>query len=695
MKCRTPGCGSIYHFEKDCPKRQSTLETEELGEEEEEPAAEDTKLTSILETTPFSAPPPLGQRAFGAGSLPSSGVVRASPTFETQYLNEKSVMSAAMGTQPVARGGTLDTACRRGVMGREWLRRWEKERAAFIRQHREFIRKHPRLREWSEQKTIWRTSQSLFKFGDGRVVKAIGAVWLSVLLHDGPAWIEWDVVLGCLCALFSRPTMTKILFVLELPEDTVLQLAHKRGPVAYRVRCRESPEKHLELPLLPQKLTEETLAGWTPRHTPALTGGLVLETKPLGSETRVLDADDRMDGYEEALPLGEVSVRLGLDEGLPLGNEKRDFFDSLHPQQPTGPDGLVWAVPEVQAELQDAALRGTEVSRTSSPVLELDQYRVSEPKGLAMAQHLLALFAPPESRGPPLIPSSHTPEKTIFGLGEHIKDLRRSSRSQDVLGVAEALGNSFLDVMKLALSAGFKRWFPSVVESVHRSELSKTVGSLQEAKTTLRVWKSGGREADFFLNKEFGRFLFFDTETKQVVKGPRSNPPQLRFLLEDSQPNPALAASTIKKDTPLEEAILKLGLPDARAELRDEFLYWETFADEAGTVPRLINRAGENIRALPPLQRRVLTAASLDGGPAAGALRLYLRHQQIDLLGGCPPSGGWSEAFRPENQGTAQGLRRRKNALRTARLHVGLCLQQQGQGLGWWLGAPRGSRLWK
>ncbi len=82
---------------------------------------------------------------------------------------------------------------------------------------------------------------------------------MSALLTDGPAWLEYDVVLGYLPALSSRPAMTRMLWVIELPEDPVLQLAWKRGPVEHRIKCRESIDKHLEVPLLPVELTEKAL----------------------------------------------------------------------------------------------------------------------------------------------------------------------------------------------------------------------------------------------------------------------------------------------------------------------------------------------------------------------------------------------------------------------------------------------------
>ena len=199
-------------------------------------------------------------------------MVGASPVFETKWVNERRC-SVLINEErkPRAKGATLDTACRRGVLGREWLRNWERERASFVRRNKEIIRRHPVLRDWAAQKTRWGTSKSLFRFGDGRVVKALGNVWISALLHDGPAWLQYDVVLGWLCALMSRPTMTNMLYVIELPENTVLQLAHRKGPVAFRVKCDESEDRHLELPMLPPELTEETLVRMFPGPAPALT----------------------------------------------------------------------------------------------------------------------------------------------------------------------------------------------------------------------------------------------------------------------------------------------------------------------------------------------------------------------------------------------------------------------------------------
>ena len=151
MKCSYPGCGSECHFARDCPLAQQALETqavelEEAGEQEEENAVKLTSSTYAASSS-STAPPP--GRAFGAGLAPKDGIIQASAVMETRWWHgrqARSVMSAsAKCGAPRSRGGVLDTACRRGVLGREWLRGWEKERAACVRQNRDFIQKHPSL----------------------------------------------------------------------------------------------------------------------------------------------------------------------------------------------------------------------------------------------------------------------------------------------------------------------------------------------------------------------------------------------------------------------------------------------------------------------------------------------------------------------------------------------------------------------
>ena len=100
MRCRIPGCGSEWHFEKDCPKR-STLETTLEDAEGEASEVNETKLTSL----PAPAPS-LDERSFSAGP-PANGVIQAFAVFETRWIQEgrASVLSAGEEEGPRAKQG--------------------------------------------------------------------------------------------------------------------------------------------------------------------------------------------------------------------------------------------------------------------------------------------------------------------------------------------------------------------------------------------------------------------------------------------------------------------------------------------------------------------------------------------------------------------------------------------------------------
>ena len=96
--------------------------------------------------------------------------------------------------------------------------------------------------------------------------------------------------------------MTATLYVIDLPESTVLQLEKRRGKVAWRVPCEDSVEGHLELRLLPSNLTEETLASWERRRGPNVTGHSTLyEGVPLEELGSPTGSDE-----EETPALGET-----------------------------------------------------------------------------------------------------------------------------------------------------------------------------------------------------------------------------------------------------------------------------------------------------------------------------------------------------------------------------------------------------
>ena len=139
--------------------------------------------------------------------------------------------------------------------------------------------------------------------------------------------------------------------------------------------------------------------------------------------------------------------------------------------------------------------------------------------------------------------------------------LRRSSRKEDVCGVAESIGSSFLIVAEMALVSGLRNQFPRIVEEVHRSLLSRTVRSATEARETLKVWHREGTDAKFYLNKDFGRIVLFEESTSRVLEGPHFRPPQLRFLLQGEEQR-SLDIKILDRSSPLDLVGRQLGLLD-------------------------------------------------------------------------------------------------------------------------------------
>lgn len=73
----------------------------------------------------------------------------------------------------------------------------------------------------------------------------------------------------------------------------------------------------------------------------------------------------------------------------------------------------------------------------------------------------------------------------------------------------------------------------------------------------------------------------------------------------------------------------------------------------------------------------------------------YAASEKVDFLGGIPPHGVWSEAFRPNNRGSLRGMRRRRHGMQTARRFLNLCNRQGAEGRAWWLGLPKHSKPWQ
>ena len=142
---------------------------------------------------------------------------------------------------------------------------------------------------------------------------------------------------------------------------------------------------------------------------------------------------------------------------------------------------------------------------------------------------------------------------------------------------------------------------------------------------------------------------------------------------------------SLDRKSPTSAVLERLGLTDVRSHLDHGFLYFELFSDQCRSVSKLLNHAGNPFRALPAVKRGLLTGAQLSTLPISRALGEFVDHQRLDLLGGCPPHGMWSEAFRPENQKNRRGLRRSRHGQQTARLFLSVAMRQQkGSAAGGW-----------
>ena len=139
MRCRQ--CNSDEHFEKDCPKAEA-LETK--TQDGAAGAANEAKIAGVRVLS-------AGGNAGGSNGANKCNFYIPSGYEAFEAKEQVKVSGGKARPTPRARA-TVDTACQRGVAGREWLRpHWEASRAIWIRENWSDLQKDETLREWCSQ----------------------------------------------------------------------------------------------------------------------------------------------------------------------------------------------------------------------------------------------------------------------------------------------------------------------------------------------------------------------------------------------------------------------------------------------------------------------------------------------------------------------------------------------------------------
>ncbi len=130
----------------------------------------------------------------------------------------------------------------------------------------------------------------------------------------------------------------------------------------------------------------------------------------------------------------------------------------------------------------------------------------------------------------PAIPSPERCRLRVNLLEEEVKELRRAIQDQDLTEIADALCDIQYVLSGAILEFGLGRQFKALFDEVHRSNMSKTCKTREEAEATMRYYREE-RGFDSYVRQVDGHYLVFRRSDDKTLKSVNYSPADLRSIL--------------------------------------------------------------------------------------------------------------------------------------------------------------------
>ncbi len=132
----------------------------------------------------------------------------------------------------------------------------------------------------------------------------------------------------------------------------------------------------------------------------------------------------------------------------------------------------------------------------------------------------------------PAIPSAERSQLRINLLAEELEELRRAIESEDLVEVADALCDLQYVLSGAILEFGFGTKFNALFDEVHRSNMSKSCSSKEEAENTVDYYRQD-RGMEGHIREVDGRWLVFRDGDHKTLKSVRYSPADLKGILTE------------------------------------------------------------------------------------------------------------------------------------------------------------------
>jgi predicted HAD superfamily Cof-like phosphohydrolase len=155
--------------------------------------------------------------------------------------------------------------------------------------------------------------------------------------------------------------------------------------------------------------------------------------------------------------------------------------------------------------------------------------KYTEPSGLNHVSAFHELFDAPVLPSP-TIPSSDRCILRVNLLQEELNELKESIESNDIIGIADALGDIQYVLSGAVLEFGLGSKFAAIFDEIQRSNMSKTCLTMEDAqKTALYYQTSKGFETKIVQKGDV--FLVYRMPDHKVLKSIQYSEADLRSVL--------------------------------------------------------------------------------------------------------------------------------------------------------------------
>jgi len=165
---------------------------------------------------------------------------------------------------------------------------------------------------------------------------------------------------------------------------------------------------------------------------------------------------------------------------------------------------------------------------TNENVIE-NKTKVGEPTALNSVSEFHQMFELP-ILDKPVIPSKERCELRINLIEEELRELKEAIANDDLVEAADALCDIQYVLSGAILEFGMGSRFQSMFDEVHRSNMSKTCKTLEEAKNTQAYYKTQ-KHTDSEINERNGQFLVYRKGDGKVLKSVKYSPAVLESFL--------------------------------------------------------------------------------------------------------------------------------------------------------------------